>query len=254
MLYDVYPIFPLCKCGNIDPYAEKQYTLPLYEFLDENNTFIYPPDGEFKTLFPATYHEGIKAAITQEFYYRQVGQYIPQKFLRRFHRLLNERQTAWIKLIDSEEIVKPEQATRNYDMTEERAQHVESENQGNASSNSQTVTSDSGNTTATSTATAWVSDTPDGSVSDIETYMSSANKNQSDSTGTSETTGNATTDGSSQNAGSSSGDLTENIHRYGNIGVTTFEKIIEGYRNSASWCAFEQVIFPEVNKLFFALM
>ena len=246
MLYDIYPIFPFANCGNIDPYAEKQYTLPLYEFLDESNSFIYPSDGEFKTLFPANYHEGIKAAITQEFYYRQVGQYIPQKFLRRFHRLLNERQEAWIKLIDSEEIIKPEYATRNYDITEERAQHVESENQGNASSNSQSTTSDK----ATNGSTAWVSDTPDGSVSDIETYMSSANKNQSNS----EANGSATTDGSSQNSGSSSGDLTENIHRYGNIGVTTFDKIIESYRNSVVWCAFEQVIFPEVNKLFFALM
>lgn len=253
-MYDMHPILPDGNYAGIDTYAEKQYTLPLYEFLDEDNVFIYRTDGEFKTLFPVDYHEGIKAAIIQEFYYRQVGQYIPQKFLRRFHRLLNERQAAWIKLIDSEEIVQPEQATRNYDMTEERTQHVESENEGNASSNSQTTTSDSGNTTATSGGTSWVSDTPDGSISDIETYMSSANKNQTNSTGKSEASGNATTDGSSQNAGSSSGDLTENIHRFGNIGVTTFEKIIEGYRNSSSWCAFEQVIFPEVNKLFFALM
>lgn len=254
MFYDVYPFYPINTTGFIDPFAEKQYTLPLYEFLDETNVFIYPENGEYKTLFPADYNEVIKAAIMQEFYYRQVGQYIPQKFLRRFHRLLNERQSAWVKLVSSEDLVQPEQATRNYDMTEERTQHVESENQGNASSNSKTVTSDSGKTTGTSGATAWVSDTPDGSVSDIETYMSSANKNQSDSEGTSEASGNATTDGSSQNEGSSSGDLTENIHRFGNIGVTTFEKIIEGYRNSASWCAFEQVIFPEVNKLFFALM
>lgn len=245
-MYDMYPIIPFGTCGIIDPYAEKQYTLPLYEFLDENNSFIYPSEGEFKTLFPANYHEVIKAAIIQEFYYRQVGQYIPQKFLRRFHRLLNERQAAWVKLVDSEEIVQPEYATRNYDMTEERTQHVESENEGNASSNSQTTTSD----TASNGATAWVSDTPDGSVSDIETYMSSANKNQSNT----EANGNSATDGTSQNTGSSSGDLTENVHRFGNIGVTTFEKIIEGYRNSVVWCAFEQVIFPEVNKLFFALM
>ena len=254
MNFDNYPCFPFGGCGVIDPFAEKQYTLPLYEFLDENNSFIYPSEAEFKTLFPASYHEGIKAAIIQEFYYRQVGQYIPQKFLRRFHRLLNERQAAWVKLVESEEIVQPEQATRNYDMTEERTQHVESENQGNTSSGSQTITSDNGKTTGTSGATAWVSDTPDGSVSDIETYMSSANKNQSNSEGTTTASGNATTNGSSKNSGSSSGDSTENVHRYGNIGVTTFEKIIEGYRNSVVWCAFEQVIFPEVNKLFFALM
>lgn len=254
MFYELYPFFPINSTGFVDPFAENQYTLPFYEFLDEDNVFIYPTDGEFKTLFPADYHEGIKVAIIQEFYYRQVGQYIPQKFLRRFHRLLNDRQAAWIKLIESEAVVQPEQATRNYDMTEERTQHVESENQGNASSTSHTTTNDSGNTTATSGATSWMSDTPDGSVSDIETYMSSANKNQSNSTGTSSATGSANTGGSSQNEGSSSGDLTESIRRFGNIGVTTFENILAGYRNSAAWCAFEQVIFPEVNKLFFALM
>lgn len=253
-MFDLHYPFMVSDYGGIDTYEEKQYTLPLYEFLDENNPFIYPSGAEFKSLFPSDYHDGIKAAIIQEFYYRQVGQYIPQKFLRRFHRLINEREAAWIKLIDSEELVQPDQATRNYDMTEEREQQVNSSNQGRSSTNSQTYTSDIGTTTGTSGATAWVSDTPDGSVSDIETYMSSANKNHSSSEGTSQTNGSATTDGSSQNAGESSGDLTESIRRYGNIGVTTFEKIIEGYRNSASWCAFEKVIFPEVNKLFFALM
>ena len=230
----------------VDTFSETQYTLPLYEFLDETNQFIYPENGEFKTLFPDGYNEVIKAAIIQEFYYRQVGQYIPQKFLRRFHRLLNERRDAWEKLIESESLIKPEYATRNYDITEERTQHVESQNQGNATSNSQTSTTDNGTTGSTS----WVSDTPDGSVSDIETYMSSANKNQA----TSESNGNSTTDGSSQNTGSSNGDLNENVHKFGNAGVTTFEKIIEGYRNSAAWCSFDKVIFPEVDKLFFALM
>lgn len=254
MFNDIYPPIPLNFNGGIDLYAEKQYTLPFYEFFDETNTFIYPPNAEFKTLFPPGYHGLIVTAIKQEFYYRQVGQYIPQKFLRRFHRLLNERRDAWHKLIESEEIVNPEQATRNYDMTEERTQHVESENHGNASSNTHTATSDNGNTTTTSGGVSWVSDTPDGSVSDIETYMSSANKNQTNSDATTETSGNADTEGSSQNSGTSEGDLTETIHRFGNIGVTTFEKIIQGYRNSTAWCAFEEVIFPEIDKLFFALM
>ena len=246
MFYDMFPIPCVSMNKGIDTFSEKQYTLPFYEFLDETNPFIYPDNAEFKTLFPDGYSDVIKAAIIHEFYYRQVGQYIPQRFLRRFHRLLNERRDAWQKLIESESLIKPEYATRNYDITEERNQHVESENTGSATSNSQTSTSDTGNSRGTS----WISDTPDGSVSDIETYMSSANKNQA----TSESNGNATTDGTSSNTGSSNGNLNENIHKFGNIGVTTFEKIIEGYRNSAAWCSFENVIFPEVNKLFFALM
>ena len=230
----------------VDTFSERQYTLPFYEFLDETNPFIYPEHAEFKHLFPEGYNDIIKEAIKQEFYYRQVGQYVPQKFLRRFHRLLNERQDAWLKLLESEDVVKPEYATRNYDMTEERTQHAETQNTGSATSNSRATSTNKGTVGDTS----WVSDTPDGSVSDIETYMSSANKNQS----TSEASGNSTTDDSSSNTGSSNGDMNENVHRFGNIGVTTFETILEGYRNSAAWCSFENVIFPEVNKLFFALM
>lgn len=254
MFFDFFHPVPLSFMTDIDPLCERQYTLPFYEILDETNPFIYPEDSDFKTAFPEGFHEGIKAAIIQEFYYRQIGSYSPQRFIRRFHRLLNERQTAWIKLVDSESIVIPEQATRNYDMNEELTRHVESENQGNASSSSQAASNDTANSMTTNGGTAWVSDTPDGSVSDIETYMSSANKNQSTSEGNTESTGSSTSSGTSQSDGSSSGDLTESVHRYGNIGVTTFEKIIEGYRNSASWCSFEEVIFPEVEKLFFVLM
>ena len=114
MFYDMFPIQCVNMNKGIDTFSEKQYTLPLYEFLDETNPFIYPDNAEFKTLFPAGYHEVIKSAIIQEFYYRQVGQYVPQKFLRRFHRLLNERRDAWVKLIESEDLINPEYATRNY--------------------------------------------------------------------------------------------------------------------------------------------
>ena len=254
MFFDMWPLFPFPGDSTVEPYADKQYTIPFYKFLDETDPYIYPDDGQFKTLFPANYNEVIKAAISEEFYYRQVGQSVPQKFLRRFHRLLNERQDAWVKLVESESIVTPEQATKNYDMHEERSQNVTSKNQGSSESTNKSTNQDTGNNTTTSDGTAWMSDTPDGSVSDIETYMSSANKNSG--TVKVESTSNGTNNdtGSSSSTGSSSGELAENIHRHGNIGVTTFEKILEGYRNSAAWCAFDEVIFPEVDKLFFGLM
>lgn len=245
MFFDMYPILPTLGATTVEPWADRQYTIPFYKMLDETDAYMYPDGAEFKTLFPENYHEGIKAAITQEFYYRQIGQYTPQKFLRRFHRLLLERQDAWVKLIESESLITAEYATRNYDMTEERTQNVSSENSVNATSSSKTESQDS----ASGGSTSWVSDTPDGSVSDIETYMSSANNGQTNS----ESSGSAKSQGTSSNSGNSSGELTENIRRYGNIGVTAFDKIIEGYRNSVIWCAFEEVIFPEVDKLFFAL-
>lgn len=254
MLFDIYPIFPFPGDSTVEPYADKQYTLPFYKFLDETDPYIYPEECQFKTLFPANYNEVIKAAISEEFYYRQVGQSVPQKFLRRFHRLLNERQSAWVKLVESESVVTPEQATKNYDMYEERSQNLSSKNQGTSESTANSTNNDTVTSKTSSNATAWVSDTPDGSVSDIETYMSSANKNDNSSNDESTSIGTNTNTGSSSSTGSSSGELSENIHRYGNIGVTTFEKILEGYRKSAAWCAFDEVIFPEVDKLFYGLM
>lgn len=237
-----------------DEYNDEQYTLPFYALLNENNVLCYPPSSEFKTLFPANYPESISAAITQHFYYRQIGFYIPQKFLRKFHYLLNERKEAWLKLITSEELVKPDQATKNYDMTEERTSNVNTTSNSHSSTDSESTDGIKSVVTSKSGATAWVSDTPDGSVDDIEHYMSSANKNSSDSTV--DTTGENTSSsvGNNNISGMSKGDSTETIKRSGNIGVTTFEKIIEGYRNSIKWCAFEEVVFPEIEPLFFGLM
>ena len=245
--------FPPPFNPGVDPYDDTQYTLPFYKFFDETDGFIYPSDAEFKTLFPANYNAIIQEAIKQEFYYKQVGSYIPQRFLRRFHRLLNERKDAWEKLLESESLIEPDDARGNYDMTETRQVDSQSTNHGtstytgNTSSNSETNTSD------TSGATAWQSDTPDGSVDDIETYMSTANKNAANSTGHATANNTVETNDTSESNGNASGNMTETRVRKGNIGVTSFATIMEGYRRTVSWCVFDQVIFPEVDKLFFKL-
>ena len=40
MFYDMFPIPCVSMNKGIDTFSEKQYTLPLYEFLDETNQFI----------------------------------------------------------------------------------------------------------------------------------------------------------------------------------------------------------------------
>ena len=82
------------------------------------------------------------------------------------------------------------------------------------------------------TRTGYNSETPEGATSDIESYMSAANKSVD----------------SNNDSATSNGEQT--VTRKGNIGVMTSAQILGGYRAAVNWCALEEVIFPELEKLF----
>ena len=83
--------------------------------------------------------------------------------------------------------------------------------------------------------------------------MATANKDAAKSAGHATVNNTAETNNTSESNGNASGKMTETRVRKGNIGVTSFAAIMEGYRRTVSWCVFDQVIFPEVDKLFFKL-
>ena len=190
--------------------------LPFFRFFDESDPVIYPPSGVYKTLWPANcilsneVKEQIKVNFTN--YFTNSGN--PQYWLGRFHALVTREQDKWQKLLNSEDAVMPEDAVYNYDMTEK------------------TNYTTSGQSAGGSTRTGYNSETPEGSTADIETYMSAANKNVD----------------SNNDSASSTGEQT--VTRQGNIGVMTSAQILGGYRAAVNWCALEEVIFPELEKMF----
>ena len=209
--------------------------LPLFEFLDESNRVIYPEGAEFPTLWPTgcKLTDEMKTQIINEFYDRLTSHAFPQFWLRRWWNLINREQDKWIKLIDSESSIRPEDAIYNYDMTEK--------------STYQTISS--GNSHAERTAgssgdgTTYTSDTPEGSVSDIEEFMSEAGKTVTTSTD------NSSSDATDNTQNNGSATLT----RKGNIGGMTAAQIIGGYREATEWCAYDEVIFPSLEKMFIGL-
>lgn len=190
--------------------------LPFFKFFDESDTVIYPPSGVYKTLWPinCVLSDEVKNQIKTNFcnYFTNSGN--PQYWLSRFHALVTREQDKWQKLLDSENALRPDDAIYNYDMTEK------------------TNYTTSGQSESGSTRTGYNSETPEGSTADIETYMSAANKNVD----------------SNNDSASSTGEQT--VTRQGNIGVMTSAQILGGYRAAVNWCALEEVIFPELEKLF----
>ena len=160
----------------------------------------------------------MKNEIKDHFYYRQIGDESPTRFLRHFHQTIRTSAARWARLISSETALRPDDAIYNYDITEEA--HYTAN--GNSSS------------TSTGESTSFTSDTPDDNIDDIGNYMSAAGKTKSNSGDMSE--------------GTSEG--TNILTRKGNIGVMTSAQILGGYRAAVNWCALEEVIFPAVEKLF----
>ena len=190
--------------------------LPFFRFFDEKDPVIYPPDAVYKTLFPADWHLSavIKEQIKTNFANYFTNSANPQYWLGRFHALIRREQDKWQKLLDSENALRPDDAIYNYDLKETTQYQT------------------SGQSAGGSTRTGYNSETPEGSTSDIEQYMSAANKNVD----------------SNNDSASSTGEQT--VTRQGNIGVMTAAQILGGYREAVNWCALEEVIFPELEKLF----
>ena len=190
--------------------------LPFFKFFDESDTVIYPPTGVYKTLWPTNciLTDEVKNQIKTNFcnYFTNSGN--PQYWLSRFHALVGREQDKWQKLLDSENALRPDDAIYNYDLTEKTNYTTSGQSEGGA------------------TRTGYNSETPEGSTADIETYMSAANKNVD----------------SNKDSASSTGEQT--VTRQGNIGVMTSAQILGGYRTAVNWCALEEVIFPEIEKLF----
>ena len=198
--------------------------LPFFRFFDESDPVIYPPNGVYKTLWPVDciltndVKEQIKINFTNYF----VNSSNPQYWLSRFHALINREQDKWEKLLHTENLLRPEDAYYNYDMVET----TDYETSGTRRS----TNSDSANNTH------YASETPEGSDDDIHNYMSAASKDTNLST--------YNANDSDDNTGHQS------VTRKGNIGAMTAAQILGGYRDATNWCALDEVIFPELEKLF----
>ena len=176
---------------------------------------VYNVEGFPTSLFPSEmsdaeqYPHGSEMIeqISEHFFEYQITIVPPWYWVKRFHAVIRRHLWQWEKLIKSEQALRDDDAIYNYDLNESGTY----ENTGSGQADN------------------YVSDTPDGRIqpSDIETYMSNAARNKSE------------TDGSGSHT----------LRRYGNIGVMTSAQIMGGYRDAINYDAY-QVIFAELEPLF----
>ena len=190
--------------------------LPFFRFFDRNDPVIYPKGARYNWFWPdnCILNGFIQDQIMDNFANYFVNSSNPQYWIGRFQLLILREQDKWQKLLTSEDALRPEDAIYNYDMQETTSYQT------------------SGNSQSGGTHTGYNSETPEGATSDIESYMSAANKSVD----------------SNNDSASSTGEQT--VIRKGNIGAMTAAQVIGGYREAINWCALDEVIFPELEKLF----
>ena len=238
--------------------------IPFYLLINEDSDVWNIVEG-FTTLFPQNVEnldDEIVDNINEHFYYRQIAFASPTKFLRAFHRLVKERAYTWHKLLLSERALSDDEMTRNYNLNEDyEKQNVNTYQSKNTTSPNLKTTTTPNLETETKTETEDKNhqmDTPDGFTADIENYLSSASKDNTQESETVKQYGNTITtqNGSTDSVTNDRGNTQESstMHRYGNIGVQTAAQILGGYRQAQVFDVYEEVIFPEVSQLFLSVV
>lgn len=247
-------------------YYNTKLTVELGELV-ENGINVWDFD------YPSFYKDEKKTAFEQlvldHYRFRQIGMETPGRWLHSFRTRIREIMPYYIQLYETVELMASvEDPFKAYDLTETFTKHttgkgsstdtVDSESEGSLTRNE---SSDRSGTTSTSRSNAKqhkFSNTPQGSISNLDSYMTEASEDNDTETENNTNTETAsvkvTTDSSDTVKTTSTGEHdtegseTYELKRFGNIGVQPLGQEIEVYRKAL--INVDMMVINELNDLF----
>lgn len=199
-------------------------------------------DFEYPSYYEGDEKEFFEQKVIAHFYFREIGFETPARFVHHFRQKMREIMPYYIQLYKSAELMDDPDIhpLENYRLNEEHhnAQH-------STGSSGATTTAESDSTTGTTgSATTKRSDTPQGSISNLDSYLTEATVQATSGSGTAHDETGTETSTTSEAQATDDGTLT----RYGNIGVTTYADLLEGYRKT--FRNIDMEIIEELEELF----
>lgn len=226
-------------------------------------------DFDYPSFYEGSEKQTFEQKVIDHYYFRQIGQETPARWLHYFRARIREIMPYYKQLYDTVQVMDAlEDPFGNLDVTETFEQKTSDSSE----------TTSTGSTSATSTGTSEVannsqdnakieredtstrkfSNTPQGSISNMDNYLTEATVDLVDSSQTENKTGNSTTNGtnnssdeaesSATSSGSSSGTVTHTLHRKGNQGVNTYAHDMKEFREIL--LNIDLMIINELNDLF----
>lgn len=201
-------------------------TLELRELV-ENGVKLW--DFDYPSFYQGEEKKAFEQKVIDHYYFRQIGQETVGRFLHCFRSKVREIMPYYIDLYKSDKLFKEiDDPFKSYDLTEEFEQDSEGTSQGNGST-TQAGTSNSLHKFA---------NTPQGTISNLDTHLTEASQDENDSDSTA----------TSENESTSTGKVTHRLHRFGNIGVQPLGDEIEKLRKA--YINIDMMIINELNDCF----
>lgn len=226
-------------------------------------------DFDYPSFYEGSEKQTFEQKVIDHYYFRQIGQETPARWLHYFRARIREIMPYYKQLYETVKIMEAlEDPFGNLDVTEtfEQTSSDSSETTSTGSSSSSStgtseVTSDTeeGSTIERDDSnTRKFSNTPQGSITNLDNYLTEATVETVASTQNEDKTGTTTTTGSNEasdeaetsatSTGSSTGTVTHTLHRKGNQGVNTYAHDMKEYREIL--LNIDMMIINELNDLF----
>lgn len=214
------------KLFGVRPAEVTKRTLELRELV-ESGCNIW--DFDYPSYYSGEAKKAFEQKVIDHFYFRQIGQETPGRWLHYFRTRMREIMPYYLQMYRSVELMEAqEDPFEAYHLVE-----TYTEKQSNTAKAE--TTSDGTNT---SDSTNKFSDTPQGTIENLETHLTNATLNNETNTATGSSTANTENEG----------EVTHTLIRKGNIGVQPLGKEVKALRES--FVNVDQMIINELNDLF----
>lgn len=250
------------------PYSNSKITLELRELLsstDENGKPFQLWDFDYPSYYQDAAKIAFEKKVTDHFLFRQIGAETPGRFKHYFKTKMCEIMPYYVQLYETERVLLGiDDIFRNVDITET----FEQESTGTSSGSHTTKSTGTTDTTESGTVSASESldktnnkeerrsNTPMGSVDNLDNYLSEAGRENgsSNESSTSDTTtgstinGETSTDSEGSTESSTSGTIKHTFTKKGNHGVNTYAHDMLEYRKTI--LNIDMMIINDLNDLF----
>lgn len=179
--------------------------------------------------------------IIDHYRFRQIGQETVGRWLHYFRTRIREIMPYYVQLYEFEaKWFNVDDPLESYNLTET----FEESSSGSGTQTTSGSSESNSDTSGTTNKENRFSDTPQGSISNIDNYLTTATKDNETSTGTATVSGSDSSESSSQNTGSTSHTLT----RRGNIGVQPLGGEVQNIRDA--FINIDLMVIKELKDLF----
>lgn len=223
---------------NNAPWTNTKHTVELRELI-ESGVKLW--DFDYPSYYKGEEKEAFEKKVIDHYYFRQIGQETTGRFLHSFRTRIREIMPYYIQLYESCRFLdfKDDDIMKSYDLTETFSETRKDEGTSSSSANSQSSGSGSDSNEKR------FSNTPQGSISNLDKYMTEATVDEASHTVNDTETSSAS--GSSVN----NGEVEHTLRRVGNIGVQPLGD--ELAKNRAAILNVDKMIIEELSDLFLGL-